>query len=95
MVIARAFFSAVMAGICTAVAAAVGALLTSWLQDDQLAIELIQTGVFRFNGILVGATGYGLLAFVYRSGMRMLAQLTRILVCLRSSRSSTRVISIA
>lgn len=77
--IARAFFYVVMAGIGTAVAAAVGALLTAWVQDGKLAIELVQTGAFRFNGVLVGATGYGLLAFVYRSGGRMLGQLNRVL----------------
>jgi hypothetical protein len=78
-VIARAFFYAILAGIATVVAAAFGALITYIFQTDQLALELVQTAVFNFNGILVGGAGFGLLAFAYWSGARMLATLNSIL----------------
>lgn len=77
--IARAFFYTTMAGIAMVVAAAIGALLTYFFQDDRVATQLVETAVFDFNGILVGAVGYGLLAFVYFSGRRMLAVLNNIL----------------
>lgn len=77
--IARAFFCVVLAGIAVVVAVAVGALVTYMFQSDKLAVELVQTAVFRFNGILVGAVGFGLLAFVYAAGARMLALLNTVL----------------
>ena len=77
--IARAFFYAVVSGIVVVVAAALGGLITYFFQSEQLAFELLDAGIFKFNGVLVGATGYGLLAFVYKSGRRMIAMLDNVL----------------
>jgi len=78
-VIATAFFYVVFAAIAVVVAATIGALITSVWQGDRMALDLVQTAVFKFNGVLVGAAGYGLLSFVFLSGKRMLALLNSIL----------------
>ena len=77
--IARAFFHAVLAGIATVIAVAVGAVITFTFQNERLAADLAETAVLNFNGILVGAAGFGLLAFVHYSGRRMFALLNNVL----------------
>lgn len=77
--IARAFFYAVLSGIAIVIAAAAGALITYVYQSEDLAYQLVQSAIFDFNGLCVGAVGYGLLTFVYLAGARMLAMLNGIL----------------
>lgn len=77
--IARAFFYVIVAGIGIVVVVTCCALATYFLQSDRMSLDLVQAAVFNFNGVLVGAAGYGLLAFVYFSGKRMLAMLNGIL----------------
>lgn len=77
--IARAFFYAVLSGIAIVIAAAAGALITYVYQSEDLAYQLVQSAIFDFNGLCVGAVGYGLLTFVYLAGSRMLAMLNGIL----------------
>jgi hypothetical protein len=78
-VIATAFFYVVLSGLAIVVACVIGALITYFLQGDRMALDLVQTSIFNFNGVLVGAAGYGLLVFVYRGGKRMLALLISVL----------------
>lgn len=77
--IARAFFYAVLSGIIIVIVAALGAFITYTYQSEELAYQLVQAAIFDFNGLCVGAVGYGLLIFVYRAGARMLAMLNSIL----------------
>jgi hypothetical protein len=78
-VIAKAFFYVVLAGIGVVAAVTICALVTYFFQTDQMALDLMQAAIFNFNGVLVGAVGYGLLAFVYLSGKRMVALLNGVL----------------
>jgi hypothetical protein len=78
-VIARAFFHVVLAGIGIVVVITICALITYIVQTEQMAVDLVQSAVFNFNGVFVGAFGYGLLTLVYFSGKRMLAMLNGVL----------------
>jgi hypothetical protein len=77
-VIANAFFCLGAFGVVTAVLCVVGALIIYFTQGEQAALFFIETSIVKFNGILVGATGYGLLAFVHSSGKRMLSVLLNV-----------------
>jgi hypothetical protein len=66
--------------ILSAVLCATGALLVYFVQGEEMALRLMQSWVIRFNGILVGAAGCGLLMFVHRSGRLMLTTLSHSLV---------------
>lgn len=57
----------------------VGVLLTYFLQGERMALELMDAWVIRFNGILVGAAGLGLLLFVWKSGRATIATLLSVL----------------
>ena len=73
--IANAFFCLGGFGVFIAVLCVIGALIIYFTQGEQAALFFIETSIVKFNGILVGATGYGLLAFVHSSGKRMLGVL--------------------
>jgi Na+/proline symporter len=77
-VIANAFFCLGGFGVFIAVLCVIGALIIYFTQGEQAALFFIETSIVKFNGILVGATGYGLLAFVHSSGKRMLGVLLSI-----------------
>jgi hypothetical protein len=62
------------AGLCV-----LGVLLTYFIQNEATALGLMNAWVVEFNGILVGATGYGLLLFVRAKGKAILAQLNNLL----------------
>lgn len=76
--IANAFFCIGAAGIVTAFACAVCALIVYFTQGEQLALQFVESAVIKFNGVIVGATGFGLLAFVHTSGKPMLAILNNV-----------------
>lgn len=76
--IANAFFCLGGFGVFIAVLCVIGALIIYFTQGEQAALFFIETAIVKFNGILVGATGYGLLAFVHSSGKRMLGVLLSI-----------------
>jgi len=56
-----------------------GAMVTFGLQGEQMAVDLVESWVFEFNGIIVGAFGYGLMLFVMKRGRTILAQLQALL----------------
>lgn len=57
-------------GLC-----ALGVAITYLLQDQEMALGLLRSWVFDFNGVIVGALGYGLMFFVRSGGRTVLAQL--------------------
>lgn len=62
------------AGVCV-----IGVLLTYFLQGEKTALGLMNAWVVEFDGILVGALGYGLLLFVRAKGKAILAQLNNLI----------------
>ena len=62
------------ASLCT-----LGVIVTYFFQGEAMALELMKAWIVEFNGILVGATGYGLLSFVRSRGRAVLAQLNNLL----------------
>jgi hypothetical protein len=78
-VLPQSFFAVVAFCLVSALLCSIGALLTLFLQGSETALALVDAWVFKFNGILVGGTGYGLLYFLRRNGSAVLLQLTNIL----------------
>jgi len=74
----QSFFSVVIFCLVSAILCSLGAILTAYLQGPHVALGLIDSWLFKFDGILVGGTGYGLLFFIRRYGNTVLAQLTNI-----------------
>ena len=62
------------AGLCV-----LGVILTYFMQGEATALGLMKAWVVDFNGLLVGAAGYGLLFFVWSKGKAILAQLNNLL----------------
>lgn len=56
-----------------------GAMVSYGLQGDTMAVELMKSWIFEFNGVIVGALGYGLMLFVMKRGRAILAQLMTVL----------------
>ena len=52
-----------------------GAIVVYALQGQEMAVDLVRSWIFDFDGVLVGALGYGLMLFVMRQGRSILAQL--------------------
>jgi|GEM_PF-4755850 len=67
--------AAVSAALCL-----LGAMITYFCQGETLAVEFLRYYVIQFDGILVGASSYGLLFFVMTRGKEMLAELNKILI---------------
>ncbi|HEX7831823.1 MAG TPA: hypothetical protein VF787_19360 [Thermoanaerobaculia bacterium] len=71
------FFSA---ALVSAAGCVFGVLVTYFVQGERMALALMEAWVIRFNGILVGAAGLGLLLFVWQSGKSTIATLNSLLV---------------
>jgi hypothetical protein len=77
--LASSLFYLLGCALLSAVLCTIGVLLTYFLQGEATALGLMNAWVVEFNGILVGATGYGLLLFVRAKGRAILAQLNNLL----------------
>jgi hypothetical protein len=78
--IASAFIYVVIAAVVTAVVGVVCTLVTYFLYGEPIATQFWQASMIKFNGVLVGGVGYGLLAFVRNWGKTTLAQLNEVLI---------------
>jgi hypothetical protein len=54
--------------------------LTYLIQGDRIAIGLVKAWIFDFDGVIVGALGYGLMLFVRSAGRTVLGQLDQLLI---------------
>ena len=77
--IAKCLFGLIGFAVLSAVLCVAGAVATYYLQGETMAMGLLRAWVFDFDGILVGAFGFGLLWFVRSSGNVVLAQLQNVL----------------
>jgi hypothetical protein len=77
--LARLFFWLLKSALLSVGCCIVGVLLAYLLQGPSMAQELLRTWVVSFDGILVGAFGYGLMFFMRTTGRTLLAQLTNVL----------------
>lgn len=77
--IAGAFFALLVSmglslGLCL-----LGCLLTYWLQGMEAALSLFEHWVFRFNGILVGGTTWGMARVIYEHSQSVFNRLMHII----------------
>lgn len=66
-------------GVGSAILLGIGWLATQAIQDPPAAAALRNAWLFTFNGIIVGATGYGAVAFIRHQRGTLVRALTRVL----------------
>ena len=76
--LASALFSVIWAAGVGLVLIGLGCGLIYVAQGGQMARDFLNSATVHFNGLLVFATGYGLLGYVRSTGRSLLAQLTQI-----------------
>lgn len=77
--LARSLFYLLWCSLLSIGLCALGAAVAYRLQGADMAMGLLRSWVFDFNGIAVGALGYGLMFFVRSGGRSVLAQLNTLL----------------
>lgn len=77
--IANLVFCLLAAGSLSLFICLAGAVPIYFLQGGEVASQFMRAWVVDFNGIVVGAFGYGLLWFVHKNGKPVLAQLQNIM----------------
>lgn len=78
--LARCLFLLLWCSLLSIALCFLGFGVTYLVQGDRIAIGLAKAWIFDFNGVIVGALGYGLMLFVRWEGRTVLAQLDQLLV---------------
>lgn len=78
--LARSLFSLLWCSLLSISLCGVGVGVAYTVQDPEIALGLLRSWVFDFNGVIVGALGYGLMFFVRSGGRTVLAQLREVLI---------------
>ncbi len=77
--IARSLFCLLWCSLLSIGLCVLGVAIAMAVQGPETALELLRSWIFDFNGVIVGALGYGLMFFVRSGGRTVLAQLGEIL----------------